>query len=187
METLVPTLVRDDSVVMLMFVFGCRASTAVSLRDADIDITDERVTAVLVHRKGKRTLDPLVLQYDRNPMKIFAKSPLALLSRWPEMRPTSDAFFCLAEEEDLSATSATHAVAALASALSPSPPVGCTYSSHSARISAYNEWMALSFPTPWIMHRMGWESDGMLRVYYDWRITVTDDSGWFFARTCSLQ
>jgi hypothetical protein len=97
------------------------------------------------------------------------------------MRPTSDVFFSLAEEEDLSATAATHAVATLTSALSHSAPVGCTYSSHSARIGAYNEWLALSFPTPWIMHRMGWESDGMLRVYYDPRIAVTDDSGWFFA------
>jgi hypothetical protein len=27
---------------------------------------------------------------------------------------------------------------------------------------------------------MGWESDGMLRVYYDPRIAITDESGWFF-------
>jgi hypothetical protein len=99
------------------------------------------------------------------------------------MRPTSDAFFALAEEEDLSATAAIYAVAALMSALPPSvsAPTGCTHSSHSARIDAYNEWLALSFLTPWIIHRMGWESDGMLRVYYDPRIAVTDDSGWFFA------
>ena len=37
------------------------------------------------------------------------------------MRPTSDEFFALAEEEDLSATTATHAVAAL---MSVSPPLG---------------------------------------------------------------
>jgi site-specific recombinase XerD len=79
METSIPTLVRDASMVMFMFVFGCRAYTAVSLRDADIDVTDERVTAVLVHRKGKRKRDPLVLQYDQNPTKVFARSPLALL------------------------------------------------------------------------------------------------------------
>jgi hypothetical protein len=38
------------------------------------------------------------------------------------MRPTADAFFCLAEEEDLSVTSGTHAVATLARALSFSRP-----------------------------------------------------------------
>jgi hypothetical protein len=99
------------------------------------------------------------------------------------MCPTSEEFFALAEEEDLSATTATHAVAALMSSHSPSggAPMGCTYSSRSARIGAYNEWIALSFHTPWILHRMGWESEGMLRVYYDPLIVVTDDSGWFFA------
>jgi hypothetical protein len=30
------------------------------------------------------------------------------------------------------------------------------------------------------MHRIG-ESEGMLRVYYDPRIIVTDDSGWLIA------
>jgi integrase len=183
LQTPVPALVRDAALVMFMFLFGCRASTAVSVRGSDLDVTDARMTAVLVHRKGKRTQDPLVLDYDRNPAVGFASSPLALLRRWTSMRPTSDVFFALAEEEDLCATTATHAIAALMSALPPSVvvPTGCTYSSHSARIGAYNEWLALSFPTPWIMHRMGWESEGMLRVYYDPRIAVTDDSGWFFA------
>jgi hypothetical protein len=97
------------------------------------------------------------------------------------MRPTSDALFTLEKEEDLSESTASHAVATLTRALFVTAPVGCTYSSHSARIGAYNEWLALSFPTPWILHRPGWESEGMLRVYYDPRIIVTDDSGWFFA------
>jgi hypothetical protein len=133
--------------------------------------------------KRKRTQDPLVLDCDRNPAVPFENAPIAVLRRWASMRPTSDAFFALAEEEDLSATAATYAVAALMSSLprSASAPTGGTYSSHSARIGAYNEWLALSFLTPWKMHRMGWESDGMLRVYYDPRIAVTDDSGWVFA------
>jgi integrase len=183
LETPVPTLVRDAALMLFLFLFGCRASTTVSMRRSDLEVNDARATAVLVHRKGKRTQDPLVLEYDRNPAVPFGNSPLALLRRWASMRPTSDAFFALAEEVDLSATAATYAVAALMSALPPSvsTPTGCTYSSHSARIGAYNEWLALSFPTPWIMHRTGWESDGMLRVYYDPRIPVTDDSGWFFA------
>jgi integrase len=36
LETSVPTLVRDAAMVMFMFVFGCRASTAVRMQDADI-------------------------------------------------------------------------------------------------------------------------------------------------------
>jgi hypothetical protein len=49
LEISVPTLVRDAS--MVMFMFGCCTSIAVSLRDADIDITDGRLTLVLLHRK----------------------------------------------------------------------------------------------------------------------------------------
>jgi hypothetical protein len=30
------------------------------------------------------------------------------------------------------------------------------------------------------MHRMSWECMGMLQVYHDPRITVTDDSVWVF-------
>jgi integrase len=181
LETPVPMLLRAAALVVFMFLFGCRASTTVALRASDFEITDAQVTVVLVHRKGKRTQDPLVLVYGRHPDVDFLNSPLALLHRWSETRPLSDAFFALAEEEGLVAAVATHAVTALMSALDIAAPVGCSYSSHSARIGSFNEWLALSFPSPWIMHRMGWESEGMLRVYYDPRITVTDDSGWFFA------
>jgi hypothetical protein len=104
-----------------------------------------------------------------------------MLRRWSVLRVASDTFFALGEDEDLSALAATHAVTTLLIALTICALVRCVYSSHSARIGAYNEWLALSFPSPWIMHRMGWESPGMLRVYYDPRITVTDDSGWFLA------
>jgi hypothetical protein len=121
-----------------------------------------------------------VLSYDRNPAVSFSASPLALLRRWADVRPTTDAFFPLAQEDNLSSTAATHAVLTMISALRLSAPVGCTYSSNSARIGTYNEWLSLSFLTPWIMHLMGWESEGMLRVYFDPRITVTDDSGCFF-------
>jgi hypothetical protein len=93
LETPVPTLVRDAALVLFMFLFGCRASTAVGVRGSDLEVTDVRATAVLIHRKGKRTQDLLVLDYDRNPEVDFASSPLALLRRWSSMRPTSDEFF----------------------------------------------------------------------------------------------
>jgi hypothetical protein len=61
------------------------------------------------------------LLYDRSPEAAFVSSPLALLDRWSRMRPTPDAFFTLAEEEDLSASTASHVVATLISALLPRP------------------------------------------------------------------
>jgi hypothetical protein len=120
------------------------------------------VTAVLLHPKWKRAQTPLALSYYLNPAVEFALSPLALLSLWFVLRPKSDTFFALAEEEDISALAVTHAVTTLLSALTICAPAGCVYSSHSARNGAYNEWSALSFPTPWILHRMLWESSGML-------------------------
>jgi hypothetical protein len=122
LSTPVPTLARAAAIVLFMFLFGCRASTAVGLRDTDVEITDVRVTAVLVHRKGKGTQNPLVLLYDRNPAVDIEISLLALLRRWSRMRPTNDAFFALAEEEDLASGVATYAVATLISALSLSAP-----------------------------------------------------------------
>jgi integrase len=179
LSTPVPTLMRDATLVIFMLLFACRTSAITGLRDSDVKATDWQATAVLIHRKGKRTQDPLVLPYDRNSAVDLPISSLALLSRWSCMRSTTDVFFALAEGDGLSASSTMYSVTALMSALNLSVSAGCAYSSHSARIGTYNEWLALSFPTPWIMHRMRWESDGMLRIYYDPRITVTDDSGWF--------
>jgi hypothetical protein len=146
-----------------------------------------RATAILVHRKGKRTQNPLVLDYDRNPEVDFASSPLVLLRRWSSKRPTSNEFFPLAEEEDLSATTATYAVASLMSALPPSvgAPTGCIYSSHSARIGAYNEWLALSFPTPWTMHRMGWRPMGCC-AYTTIRGSLSPTTRAGFSLKCAL-
>jgi hypothetical protein len=62
LTTPVVTLIRDAAFVIFMFRFGCRASTAGGVRESDVTVTSERVTAVLVHRKGKRTQDPLVVR-----------------------------------------------------------------------------------------------------------------------------
>jgi hypothetical protein len=53
LSTLIPTLARAAAKALFMFSSGCRTS-AVGLRDFDAEITDVRLTAVLVHRKGKR-------------------------------------------------------------------------------------------------------------------------------------
>jgi hypothetical protein len=110
---------------LFMFIFWCFASTAVGLRDSDIEVTDARVTAVLLHRNGKRTQNPLVLYYGRNPAVMFALSPLALLRRRSVLRPTSPTFFALEEDENLSVLATTHAVTTLLSALTICAPAGC--------------------------------------------------------------
>jgi hypothetical protein len=96
LTTPVVMLIRDEALVIIMFMFGCRASTAGGVRESDVSVTSERVTAVLVHRKGKRTQDPLVLSHYRNPAAAFPASFLALLQRWSAVRPTTDVYFALA-------------------------------------------------------------------------------------------
>jgi hypothetical protein len=134
LEAPVPTMVRAGARVLFMFLFGSRASTAVGLRDSDTEVTNAQVTAVLLLRKGKRAQDPLVFSYDRNTAVEFALSPLALLPRWSVLRPTSDTFFALVEDEDLSALAAMHAATTLLSALTICALADSVYSSHSARI-----------------------------------------------------
>lgn len=60
-------------------------------------------------------------------------------------------------------------------------PNGCVYSSHSPRIGGYNELLVLQFTKEYIMRRLDWDSEVMLRVYHDSRIVVTDPTRWFFA------
>jgi integrase len=181
LSTAAPAVVRDCALVIMLFLTGCRGSTAVRLGPSDVGLADGTVTVRLVHRKGKRTRNPLVLTYPQNTDgEAEGKSPYLLFHRWDAMRLTSDEYFALVEEEHLSTVTVAQALASALIAAGVTVPAGCTYSAHSIRIGTFNELLNLQFPTPWIMHHMGWESEGMLRVYYDSRMRVTADSNYFF-------
>jgi hypothetical protein len=96
------------------------------------------------------------------------------------MRPTRDEFFRLDDEEAPSTTMVSRALDSVLAAAHLSAPTGCAYTAHSVRIGTYNALLSLRFPTAWIMHHMGWESERMLRVYYDSRVHVTADAQYFF-------
>lgn len=61
------------------------------------------------------------------------------------------------------------------------PQKGFFYSSHSARIGAYNEGLGIGFADAWIMNRLDWVSIEMLQVYFDSNISVTAASRLIFA------
>lgn len=61
------------------------------------------------------------------------------------------------------------------------PTKGYFYSSHSPRIRDYNELRLLGMDKDRLMKRMDWETETMLRVYLDSRISVTALSSYFFA------
>jgi hypothetical protein len=52
-------VVRDCSLVVMLLLTRCRGSTAVRLGPSDIGLADGIGTVRLVHRKGKRTRNPL--------------------------------------------------------------------------------------------------------------------------------
>jgi site-specific recombinase XerD len=111
-STAVPAVMRDCAMVVMLFLTGCRGSTAVRLGPSDIGLADEIVTVRLVHRKGKRTRNPLVLSYPMNTDgDAEGGSPYDLFRRWGAMRSTGDEYFALAEEEHLSTVTVAQALA----------------------------------------------------------------------------
>jgi hypothetical protein len=62
-----------------------------------------------------------------------------LLFWWSALRPTSDEFFALAEEEHLSIVPVAQALASVLSALGITAPAGCAYSTYSLRIGTFTE------------------------------------------------
>jgi site-specific recombinase XerC len=91
LSTGVPAVMRDCAMMVMLFLTGCRGSTAVRLGPSDIGLADEIVTVRLVHRKGKRTRNQLVLRYPMNTDgDAEGGSPYDLFRRWDAMRPASD-------------------------------------------------------------------------------------------------
>jgi hypothetical protein len=144
-------------------------------------ISELDIAATLVHRKGRSRRNPYVLRYPVNPDGVLSESPAALLNRWGTRRPFSDLFFAIAEEERPSTAVAAYALTAVLAALDIQAVAGCSYSTHRLRTGTYNELLGLGFPRTWIMQHINWDSAHMMQVYYDNRISVTDDSKYFFA------
>lgn len=67
------------------------------------------------------------------------------------------------------------------SLLKTTPQENGHYSSHSPRIGWYNELSVLGFSKKWIVQRLDWETEAMVRVYHDSLIVAIAHSGWFFA------
>lgn len=62
----------------------------------------------------------------------------------------------------------------------PVPP-GYYYASHIARMEAFNELAGLQFSKKFIMHRLDWSTESMVRTYQNGRITHSHNSEWFLA------
>lgn len=157
--------------VTLAFVFQVRAVSMNHVQRKDMVFTEDGLEVTFVRRKGKSVRRPLIIRYRRAP-DWSDSNPIALIQRWYNSDASPVTSFPL---------SLADAVQRVVHMLHVEPPAQCHYSGHSARIGGYNELLALAFGKEWIMRRLDWESEAMLRVYHDSRIVTTAHSNWFFA------
>lgn len=155
------------AITIFAFVFQVRSVSVQHLRRQHVSVDSTGIRATIYRRKGKSIRRPLLLLYGNNPSWQRA-NPVSLLYRWTAEH--YDSHIPLGE--------ALHRALILTGQTAPE---GCFYSAHSPRIGGYNELLSLQFPKEWIMRRLDWEAEEMLRVYSDTTITVTEDSRWFFA------
>lgn len=157
--------------VVIAFIFQVRAVSMAHLYRRDLRCDSSGLTASFYRRKGRSIRRPLILHYPRS-STWGPSNPLSLIERWfPSVLESGPAF-------PMTLSTSLHRALNLAHV---QPPDGCTYSSHSPRIGGYNELLVLQFSKEYIMRRLDWDSEAMLRVYHDSRIVVTDPSRWFFA------
>lgn len=141
------------------------------LQHKDIILDSSGLTVTFFRRNGRSVRRPLTLQY---PMASNwgPAHPIALVEKWLPSTGNSGPVFSMP---------LSHALQRAMVLTGIQPPKGCTYSAHSPRIGGYNELLVLQFPKEYIMRRLDWDSEAMLRVYHDSRIVVSDPSRWFFA------
>lgn len=153
------------------FIFQLRAVSISRLRRRDVVVEDDLIVASIFRRKGKSIRRPLLLRYSRSDMWT-EDNPFYLIRKWVLSHSDPEAVMTprLADALDRSLALVNHEA-----------PLGCRYTSHSPRIGGYNELLGLGFAKEWMMKRLDWESEAMLRVYLDSAIVPTDHSRWFFA------
>lgn len=163
------------------FVFHCRSVSFAFLKPEDVLISPSEVTGTLFRRKGKSTLRPLILRYPSYPDETSGRTPAAILSRWSATRPSGPGFFSSSLIEEPTAISLNKLFRHALRLAQSEAPDGYFYSGHSPLIGSYNELALLQYSRAFIMRRLDWESETMLRVYLDTRLSLSPHSSWFFA------
>lgn len=157
--------------VIIAFIFQLRSVSVAHLERHHLTFAPTKMTGTFHVRKGKSVRRPLILDYPYSATWCNV-NPIALIRRWYDTHPEPRTRFPLSLGDSLTR--------ALQIANVTAPPQ-CTYQSHSPRIGGYNELFCLHFSKEWIMRRLDWETEAMLRLYSDSRIVSTADSRWFFA------
>ena len=159
------------AMVVMAFVFQVRAVSMHHVSRKDMCFNDGQLEIAFYRRKGKSIRRPHILRYHAADDWASAVNPMRLFQLWYANKPPDAKF-------DVSLPDSLQRALTLVRGVAPD---GCHYSGHSPRIGGYNELSVLGFPKEWIMRRLDWETEAMMRVYHDSRIVATVHSGWFFA------
>lgn len=153
------------------FFFQVRSVSMKHLRRKDVVLDATGVTVSIFRRKGRSVRRPLLLRY---PMCETwpAENPIDLMDKW---------ISCFHDPAAGMQPALGDCMQRSLEMVNERAPAGCRYTSHSARIGGYNELHGLGFAKEWIMRRLDWENEAMLRVYLDSTVIPTDHSRWFFA------
>ena len=175
-ESLSIRRLRDCALLIAAYVLGLRASSAVSLRAADVTVTRGRFRAKLCVCKGRPVRDLQPATYTR--VNADLPSPIDVLLRWDQRRPEATEWFSFAGES-LTSREVTTMIRNAALRLGGGDPD--SLSSHSLRIGAHTEQVLLGVPLEVRKSRSGWAPNSpMEAVYFNRSIRLSPASGWFF-------
>lgn len=141
----------------------------------DVIINLARVSADIIHRKGRKNRRPLTLDYVINPAWAPGTGPHNLLQRWMDIHPASPRDVQLEGRASARGRISRHSGVTSAINYGPAPRADFYYASHSPHIGGLNELVDIQYSWPWIIHRIDWRSDAMFSMYFDSRILLNDD------------
>lgn len=163
------------------FIFTVRQVSAMSIALGNVCLTPEGIEAVFHHRKGRSVRRPLVMRYGMAPSWKDEYHSVTIVRKWTATRPGGEYLFNVVPPNSTNAVYLTICLEHALALANVRPPSGALYTSHSLRIGGYNELSCLRAPKEWLMRRLDWGSEAMLRVYHDSNVVATDDSNFFFA------
>ena len=162
------------NMVIFAFIFQFRALLAAHVGDGNITVTAPDVTGNLTCGKEQRAYRlPLHFRYRCNLTWPASTSPIDWLLKWCAVRLSSPEFFKLVAGSRLGTAHLGAAVSRALHLTATEAPLGHYYGSHSARIGGFDELLGLGFGSAWIVNRLHWVAAGMLKVYYESRLSVT--------------
>ena len=184
---------RDAAMLVLTFCCAAREGSVRRMGRKDLVVEHGMATITLVHRKGKPTATPHVLQYQWS-ARHGATGPLALWQRWlARFSPSGPltggdgSLWRLPNDSTQRALLPPQVLTGMLNRVLPlvqrRPPAGYQYSSHSLRIGASTSMQLLGVPDATIVRRLDWTVGGaLLQLYFDDTHSKGESDLWVFSQ-----